>query len=81
MQTQQTETPDLLSAVDAHCAATGLKKSAFGELAVGDPSFVFDLEAGREPRRRTVARVMSFIETGETWEQHKAKASSSAGAA
>ncbi len=62
----------LLDAVAAHIEATGMSKSAFGEKAVGDPRFVFDLEAGRECRRKTEARVREFIETGLTWEQVKA---------
>lgn len=51
----------LLAKVDEHLAITGLSKSAFGEKAVGDPNFVFELEAGREPRRMTVQRVEAFI--------------------
>lgn len=33
----------------------------FGRDAVGDASFVFDLQNGREPRRATIARVDAFI--------------------
>jgi hypothetical protein len=57
---------DLLTMIDAHCAKSGMSKSSFGLKAVGDPSFVAQLERGREPRRRVVARVMEFIITGRT---------------
>lgn len=57
---------DLLSMIEAHCAKSCMSKSSFGLKAVGDPSFVAQLEEGREPRRRTVARVMEFIITGRT---------------
>ena len=56
--------PDLLADIAAHCERTGLSRSAFGAAAVGDPRLVFDLEAGRELRRRTVERIRHFIETG-----------------
>lgn len=57
---------DLLSLIRAHCARSGMSKSAFGIKAVGDPSFVRQLEQGREPRSRVVARVMEFMVTGRT---------------
>lgn len=54
--------PDpLLDAITAHCAISGMSETAFGIAAVGDPRFVFDLKQGREPRRKTVARVTEFI--------------------
>lgn len=56
----------LLAKVDAFCAAQSLSKSAFGEKAVGDPRFVFDLEAGREPRRKTIMRVEAFMASHAT---------------
>jgi hypothetical protein len=34
----------------------------FGRDAVGDPRFVFDLRKGREPRPRTIARVLAYLE-------------------
>ncbi|MCL6740494.1 hypothetical protein LZ518_05035 [Sphingomonas sp. RB56-2] len=37
----------------------------FGREAMGDPRFVFDLRRGREPRPRTVARILAFLETGQ----------------
>lgn len=52
---------DLLAVIEAHCAASGMSKSGFGASAVGDPRFVDDLRSGREPRRKTVNRVLEFI--------------------
>lgn len=62
---------DLLAAVISHIDRTSLTKSAFGIAAVGDPRFVFDLEAGRECRTKTVQRVVEFIETGRTFQDAK----------
>ena len=66
--------PDLLSAIEAHCAKTGTPESTFGTLALGDPNFVKGLKAGREPRRKTVARAIDFILTGKTYAEAKAMA-------
>lgn len=51
----------LLDQVNAYLEATEVSKSAFGLQAVGDPNFVFDLEAGREPRRKVQQKVLAFI--------------------
>jgi hypothetical protein len=53
--------PDLLAEIAAHCARLSISKSAFGQAAVGDPRLVFDLESGRELRRRTVERIRNHI--------------------
>ena len=50
-----------------------MSKSAFGTEAVGDPTFVADLEGGREPRSRLIARVQDYMITGTTHHQAKAK--------
>lgn len=63
---------DLLSAIKAHCEKQGLSPSAFGIAATGDPCLIPDLEDGREPRRRTVARIMEFMLTGKTHAEVKA---------
>lgn len=57
-----THHPDLLAEINAHCADTGTSKSAFGVAAVGDPRFVFDLETGRELRRKTMLRVRAYLD-------------------
>lgn len=60
-------TDPLLDEVTAFCEQAGVAWSAFGEAAVGDPNFVFDLKAGREPRRRVRDRVADYMATGTTW--------------
>ena len=56
--------PQLLAEITAYCEATGMSRTAFGACAVNDPSFVSDLEAGRECRMRTISRVRRFMESG-----------------
>ena len=63
--------PELLADIEAHCASHGLAKSAFGEAALGDPKLVFDVERGRELRRKTIGRIRHYMETGITHEQLK----------
>ena len=41
---------------------SGMAKTRFGDLAVGDYSLVDDLLAGREPRSATVRRIRAKIE-------------------
>lgn len=65
----------LAAVVQEFCARHGMPKTRFGDLALNDPSFVTELEAGREPRRKTVARVLDFIA------QENSAASSQEGAA
>lgn len=48
--------------VEAHLRACGTAPATFGMEAVGDPNFVRNLRAGREPRSRTVARVIAAIQ-------------------
>lgn len=64
---------DLATMIEAHCAKSGMSPTAFGTAAVGDPSFVSDLKAGREPRRATIRRVVDFILTGKTYAEAKAE--------
>ena len=35
--------------------------TTFGRLALGDPSFVFDVRGGRAPNLRTIERVRGFM--------------------
>lgn len=55
----------LLEHVERHLRRTRIPPARFGREAVGDPCFVFDLRSGREPRRRTVERVMNYIKAEE----------------
>lgn len=61
MSTNTPAHPELLARIDRFCAEHGISRSAFGDKAMNDPRFVFDLEAGRELRRKTADRVEAFI--------------------
>ncbi len=52
----------LLTRIERHLRATGMPPTRFGRETVGDPRFVFDLRAGREPRAETVRRVMAWLD-------------------
>jgi hypothetical protein len=55
------EPADLLALIDAHLEATGQAAATFGREATGDPKLVFNLRDGREPRRSTVQKILSYI--------------------
>ncbi|HEY0115645.1 MAG TPA: hypothetical protein VGB54_07975 [Allosphingosinicella sp.] len=54
---------NLLRRIERHLRATGTPAARFGRESLGDPRFVFDLRAGREPRPETERRVEAWIET------------------
>lgn len=63
MSSRQTEYPTmLLQKVEQHIKATRMPPTRFGRECVGDPRFVFDLRAGREPRSATIERVVRYLE-------------------
>ncbi len=51
----------LLARVERFLSRTGMKPSTFGMVAVGDPNFVYQLREGREPRRKTVQKVIDWM--------------------
>lgn len=51
----------LLSDVERFLADSGMTPTAFGQAAVSDPRFVFDLRQGRECRRATREKVVTYI--------------------
>jgi hypothetical protein len=53
----------LLSEIEAFRATHGLSEWKFGDLALRDRHFIPQLRAGREIRRRTEAKVRTFIAT------------------
>ena len=55
----------LLQRVDAYLRRTKIPATRFGRDAVSDPNFVLELRDGREPRAKTVKRVIAFIEAAE----------------
>src|SRR5687768_4109649 len=52
----------LLNLIDDYLRQTKTSPTRFGRDVVGDPNFVLNLRDGRQPRLRTVKRVMQFIE-------------------
>lgn len=52
---------DLLGRIETYLQASGTRPTRFGRDAVGDPRFVFDLRAGRDPRPETRARVCDWL--------------------
>lgn len=55
----------LLQRVETHLRLKRMTPSRFGREALGDPKFVEQLRNGREPRSRTVRRVLTYIEKNE----------------
>jgi hypothetical protein len=52
--------PDLLHEIATFCGSK-MSKAAFGKEAMGDPRFVYDLEAGRQCLPRTVEKARAFM--------------------
>lgn len=55
----------LLQRIDRYLRVTKTTPTRFGRNAVGDPNFVLNLREGRNPRERTVDRVLSYLEDFE----------------
>ena len=71
-------THPILAEIEAFIVANNLTPSVFGASAVNDPCFVFDLRAGREPRRATLERVTGYMRANPP---HQGKAPKKRGAA
>ncbi len=52
---------ELIDEIELYLATSGMNPSRFGLAAVNDPKLVFDLRAGREPRRATCDRIRAFM--------------------
>ena len=52
---------ELLQKIEEHLARMELSPTRFGRLVVHDPRFVFDLRAGRRPRRRVHGKVSAYL--------------------
>ncbi|MBI1273006.1 MAG: hypothetical protein GC131_02840 [Alphaproteobacteria bacterium] len=50
-----------LAAVDLFLRRSGMSASMLGKCAVNDPGLVFQLRRGREPRRKTMQRVLDYM--------------------
>ena len=59
-------THPILAEIEAFIVANNVTPSVFGSGAVNDPCFVFDLRAGREPRRATLEKVVAFMRDAPT---------------
>jgi 2,4-dienoyl-CoA reductase-like NADH-dependent reductase (Old Yellow Enzyme family) len=57
-------TDPFLEQVEAYLRESGVTPTALGREALGDPAFVFELRRGREARRATRDRVLSYIAAG-----------------
>jgi hypothetical protein len=55
----------LLRQVEKFLRQNDTTPTRFGREVVGDPRFVFDLRNGRDPRPRTVARVIAYLEAAQ----------------
>ncbi len=51
----------LIEMIDDYLRRTKTTPTRFGRDVAGDPNFVLNLRAGRQPRPRTVRRVTRFI--------------------
>lgn len=56
----------ILDAIEAFLKRKQMPPTTFGKLAMGDPNFVIQLRAGREPRRRQRERAMDFMNSYRT---------------
>jgi hypothetical protein len=61
----------LIPAIEAHLERTKMSETAFGLAAVGDPNFIRDVRAGREPRRRMIRKVEAYIDGRPTAPQQR----------
>jgi hypothetical protein len=52
----------LLREVEKFLRQSEITPTRFGRDVVGDPRFVFDLRNGRDPRPRTIARVLAYLD-------------------
>ena len=55
----------LLSRIEKYLRLTGMTPTRFGRESLNDPSLVFNLRSGREPRASTVQRILIFLDIRE----------------
>ena len=56
---------DFLREIENLLRRSEVAPTRFGREVVGDPRFVFDLRNGRDPRPRTIARVLAWLEAAQ----------------
>jgi hypothetical protein len=52
----------LLERIEEYMRITKSSPTKVGREAIGDPQLVFQLRDGREPRARTIRRVLAYLE-------------------
>lgn len=55
----------LLHRIEQFLKARRIPPTRFGRDVVGDPNFIFDLRDGRDPRERTIQRVLAYLDRVE----------------
>ena len=55
---------NLLREIEKFLRRNDTPPTRFGREVVGDPRFVFDLRNGRDPRPKTVQRVLAYLQAG-----------------
>jgi hypothetical protein len=55
----------LLREIENFLRRSEVPPTRFGREVLGDPRFVFDLRNGRDPRPRTVERVLAYLEAAQ----------------
>lgn len=56
----------LMSKIERFCESGAITPTRFGRLAVNDPRLVRDLRNGRRPGAAMIARIETFMATGNT---------------
>lgn len=57
----QTDPDPLLADVERFLEQTGVTPTAFGQMALNDPTLVHEMRRGRECKRATRAKIRDFI--------------------
>lgn len=52
---------DLLETIELHLVEHRITPARFGRAVVRDPRFVFDLRAGRKPRKKMLTKVSAYL--------------------
>ena len=61
----------LLHRIEQYLKSRRIPPTRFGRDAVGDPNFIFDLRDGRDPREKTIRRVLAYLDQVEAGAERK----------
>ena len=53
---------EILHRIETYIESAKIPPATFGRQAVGDPRIVWDLRAGRQPRRKMQAKIISYLD-------------------